>query len=208
MSHQRHAEQEQKKEWVPRTALGQMVKEGKITSLHEIFENGYKIKEPEIVQHLLPNIKTMLISIRVIQKQTDAGELTRFRALTAVGDLSGWFGVGHAKSLHTRVAIDKAARNALLSIVPVPLGCGSWECRCGQPHSVPYVLEGKNGSVKIVIIPAPRGLGIVAAPHIKNVLSLAGIKDAWTKTFGMTSSDISITYAIYDAFQHGSKVIR
>ncbi len=131
-----------------------MVKEGKITSLQEIFENGYKIKEPEIVQALLPNIKTMLISIRVIQKQTDAGELTRFRALTAVGDLSGWFGVGHAKSLHTRVAIDKAARNALLSVVPVPLGCGAictqwkewqrkdrdnsgttgpWNC-CSTPH--------------------------------------------------------------------------
>lgn len=202
------AEQEQKKEWVPRTALGQMVKEGKITSLSEIFENGYKIKEPEIVQALLPNIKTMLISVRVVQKQTDAGELTRFRALVAVGDSSGWFGVGHAKSMHTRVAIDKATRIALLSIVPVPLGCGSWECRCGQPHSVPYVLEGKSGSVRIIIIPAPRGLGIVAAPHIKNVLSLAGIKDAWTKTFGMTSSEISMIYAIYDAFHSGLKVIR
>ncbi len=199
--------QEQVKEWIPKTTLGQLVKEGKITNLKEIFELGYKIKEPEIVQTLLPNLKTLLVGVRVVQKQTDAGEKTRFRALVAMGDQSGWFGVGHAKSMNTRTAMDKAIRNAMLSIIPVPLGCGSWECRCGQPHSVPYVLEGKTGSVKIIIYPAPRGLGIVAAPHIKNIISLAGIKDAWTKTFGMTSTDMSMAFAIYDAFKNASKVI-
>jgi small subunit ribosomal protein S5 len=198
---------EEKKEWTPRTTLGQLVKEGKITSLMEIFQLGYKIKEPEIVQTLLPNLKTLLYGVRVVQKQTDAGEKTRFRAVVAIGDQSGWFGVGHAKSMNTRTAIDKAIRNAMLNIVPVPLGCGSWECRCGQPHSVPYVLSGKTGSVGIIIYPAPRGLGIVAAPHIKNLISLAGVKDAWTKTFGMTSTDISMAFAVYDAFKNASKMI-
>ncbi len=206
MSEQEAPAAQQAKEWVPKTALGQLVKEGKITSLKEIFELGYKIKEPEIVQTLLPNLKTLLVGVRVVQKQTDAGEKTRFRALVAVGDV-GWFAVGHAKSSNTRTAIDKAIRNALLNIIPVPLGCGSWECRCGQPHSVPFVMKGKTGSVRIIIYPAPRGLGIVAAPHIKNIIALSGIKDAWTKTFGMTSTDISMAFAIYDAFKNASKVI-
>lgn len=195
-------------EWKPKTALGQLVKEGKITSLYEIFAAGYKIQEPEIVKALLPNLKTHLYGLRVVQKQTDAGEKTRFRAVVVVGNEAGWFGVGHAKAQQARQAIEKATREAMLNILPVPLGCGSWECRCGQPHSIPYVMQGKWGSVRIIIYPGPRGLGIVAAPHIKEVIALSGIKDAWTKTFGSTNTDISMVFAIYNAFENALKVIR
>jgi small subunit ribosomal protein S5 len=177
-----------------------MVAEGKITSLVEVFENGWKIKEPEIVRALLPDLKTYLVGVRIIQKQTDAGELTRFSAVVAVGEESGWFGVGHGKARQTRIAIEKAARNAILNIIPIRLGCGSWECRCGQPHSLPYKLEGKSGSVRVVLIPGPRGLGLVAGETVKNLLSLAGVKDAWTRTYGSTSTITSITQAVYDAF--------
>ncbi len=187
-------------EWVPKTRLGKMVAEGKITSLAEIFENGWKIKEPEIVKTLLPNLKTYLVGIRIVQKQTDAGEMTRFSAVVAVGEESGWFGVGHGKARQTRIAIEKATRNAMLNIIPIQLGCGSWECRCGQPHSLPYKLEGKSGSVRVILIPGPRGLGLVAGETVKNLLALAGVKDAWTKTFGSTSTITSITQAVYDAF--------
>ncbi len=187
-------------EWVPKTRLGKMVAEGKITSLAEIFENGWKIKEPEIVKTLLPNLKTYLVGIRIVQKQTDAGEMTRFSAVVAVGEESGWFGVGHGKARQTRIAIEKATRSAMLNIIPIQLGCGSWECRCGQPHSLPYKLEGKSGSVRVILIPGPRGLGLVAGETVKNLLALAGVKDAWTKTFGSTSTITSITQAVYDAF--------
>ena len=187
-------------EWVPKTRLGKMVAEGKITSLAEIFENGWKIKEPEIVKTLLPNLKTYLVGIRIVQKQTDAGEMTRFSAVVAVGEESGWFGIGHGKARQTRIAIEKATRNAMLNIIPIQLGCGSWECRCGQPHSLPYKLEGKSGSVRVILIPGPRGLGLVAGETVKNLLALAGVKDAWTKTFGSTSTITSITQAVYDAF--------
>lgn len=186
--------------WTPKTRLGKMVAEGKITSLVEVFENGWKIKEPEIVRALLPDLKTYLVGVRIIQKQTDAGELTRFSAVVAVGEESGWFGVGHGKARQTRIAIEKAARNAILNIIPIRLGCGSWECRCGQPHSLPYKLEGKSGSVRVVLIPGPRGLGLVAGETVKNLLSLAGVKDAWTRTYGSTSTITSITQAVYDAF--------
>lgn len=186
--------------WKPKTRLGRLVAKGKITSLTEIFENGWKIKEPEIVKTLLPDLKSYLVDVRIVQKQTDAGELTRFSAIVAVGDESGWFGVGHGKARQTRMAIEKATRNAMLSIIPVQLGCGSWECRCGQPHSLPYKLEGKTGSVRVIIIPGPRGLGLVAGETVKNLLLLAGVKDAWTRTFGSTSTSTSITMAVYDAF--------
>jgi small subunit ribosomal protein S5 len=186
--------------WTPKTKLGVEVAEGKVTTLMEIFENGWRIKEAEIVRALLPNLKTYVVGVGIVQKQTDAGELTRFRAVVAVGDDAGWFGVGHAKAAQMRLAIEKATDVALLNIVPVVQGCGSWECRCGTPHSVPFRLEGKSGSVSVVIIPGPRGLGLVAGEKLKNLLSLAGIKDAWTQTFGNTSTVSSISSALYDAF--------
>ena len=98
-------------------------------------------------------------------------------------------------------AIDKATYNALLNIIPIKIGCGSWECRCGTRHSVPYRIKGKAGSVAVEIIPGPRSLGLVAGPALKNLLALAGIKDAWIRTFGSTSTMSSLANAVYDAFR-------
>ncbi|MCS7116470.1 MAG: 30S ribosomal protein S5 [Nitrososphaerota archaeon] len=187
--------------WTPRTKLGMMVAEGKITSLEQIFENGWRIKEPMIVKTLLPDLKTSVVGVGIVQKQTDAGEITRFSAVVAVGNENGWLGVGKGKASHMRIAIEKATNEALLNIIPVRLGCGSWECRCGNPHSIPYKVEGKSGSVRVVLIPGPRGLGLVAGESVKNLLKLAGVKDVWSRTYGSTSTISSIASAVYEALK-------
>ncbi len=188
--------------WTPRTRLGSLVATGKITTLEEIFENGMKIKEPSIVKTLLPDLKTNVIGAGIVQKQTDAGEQTRFVAIVAVGNEDGWFGVGRGKAHQMRIAIEKATNDSLLSIIPVKLGCGSWECRCMGLHSIPFKTTGKCGSVRIVMIPGPKGLGLVAGEKIRILLSLAGIKDAWTRTYGSTSTISSVAYAVYDALKN------
>ena len=38
--------------WTPRTSLGKMVLDGRISSIDEIFNQGFKIKEVEIVESL------------------------------------------------------------------------------------------------------------------------------------------------------------
>jgi len=191
--------------WTPKTRLGILVSTGKVVSMSDIFENGWKIKEAEIVKMLLPDIRSEVVSVGIVQKQTDAGEVTKFSAIVAVGDGQGWFGVGRGKAPQMRTAIDKATNNALLNVIPVKLGCGSWECRCGKPHSIPFKTSGKGGSVRIDLIPGPRGLGIVAGDTIKSLLALAGVNDVWTRTYGSTSTMSSIAYAVYDALKkiHG-----
>ncbi len=203
-----YARQEKEEVWVPRTKLGKMVSEGKIKSLEEIFQMGLKIRESEIVKKLLPDIRNEVVGVGIVQKQTDAGELTRFGAVVAVGNGAGWFGVGKGKAAQMRESIDKATNDALLNIIPVKIGCGSWECRCGTRHSVPYRIRGKAGSVTVEIIPAPRSLGLVAGPALKNLLALAGVKDAWIRTFGSTNTMSSLANAVYDAFKkaHGLSV--
>ncbi|HEX9678311.1 30S ribosomal protein S5 [Nitrososphaera sp.] len=197
----RFSRQEQQVEWKPRTTLGQMVLAGKINSMDQIYENGLRIQESEIVKHLLPDIKSQVVHVGIVQKQTDAGEMTRFNALVAVGNEAGWFGIGKGKAAQMRMAIDKATNAAYLNVIPVKLGCGSWECRCNQLHSVPFKVRGKGGSVALDIIPGPRGLGLVAGENIRNLLKMAGLKDAWTKSFGSTSTMSSTTKAIFNALR-------
>jgi small subunit ribosomal protein S5 len=188
-------------EWKPRTTLGNMVLSGKIDSMDQIYENGLRIQESEIVRHLLPDIKSQVVHVGIVQKQTDAGEMTRFNALVAVGNEAGWFGIGKGKASQMRLSIDKSTNAAYLNVIPVKLGCGSWECRCNQLHSVPFKVRGKGGSVTLEIIPGPRGLGLVAGENIKSLLKLAGLKDAWTKSFGSTSTMSSTTKAIFNALR-------
>ena len=192
---------EEKPEWKPRTKLGMLVATNKITSMDEVFENGYRIQEPEIIRMLLPDIRSEVVHVGIVQKQTDAGELTRFSAIVAAGNENGWFGIGKGKASQMRIAIDKATNASMLSVIPIKLGCGSWECRCNQLHSVPFRVTGKGGSVKIEILPGPRGLGIVAGENIRNLLKLAGIKDAWTRSYGSTNTMSSTTKAIYSALR-------
>jgi small subunit ribosomal protein S5 len=194
-------QQEENVEWKPRTTLGMMVASGKISSMDQIYENGMRIQESEIVKRLLPEIKSQVVHVGIVQKQTDAGEMTRFNALVAVGNEAGWFGVGKGKASQMRISIDKATTAAYLDVIPVKLGCGSWECRCNQLHSIPFKVRGRGGSVAIEILPGPRGLGLVAGENIKSLLKLAGLKDAWTKSFGSTSTMSSTIKAIFNALR-------
>jgi len=191
---------EKQEPWIPRTKLGKMVSEGKITSLDEIFQQGYKIREPEIVKTLLPNLSSEVVNVSIVQKQTDAGRLTRFRAIVAVGNGDGWFGVGEGKAAQRVAAIDKATSVALPTIIPVQRGCGSPDCADKSNHSVPFRTVGKVGSVTVELLPAPKGVGLVAGPALRKLLALAGLKDVYVRTFGSTSTPSSLASAVYAAF--------
>ena len=182
--------------WIPKTSIGKMVVSGEINSMEEILSKGLRIQEAGIVKKLLPDLKTEVIDVGIIQKMTANGQSTRFKALVAAGNENGWLGIGMGKSKQMRIAIEKANNSAYLNVSPVKLGCGSWECRCDQKHSVPFKVKGKDGSVVIEILPAPRGRGLVAGEKIRNLLKLAGLKDAWTTAKGSTSTMNSTSKAV------------
>ncbi len=193
--------------WVPKTQLGRMVKEGQITSIQDIFREGYKVREVEIIDSLVQDLKDEVVDIAMVQKQTDAGENSRFRAVVAVGNGSGLIGVGVGKAKRVRNAIEKGIRMAKLNLYPVKRGCGSWECGCGEPHSIPFKVSGKAGSVVLTLLPAPQGLGLVVGDTAKIVLQLAGIKDCWSKAVGTTTTTTSFALATFEALKETSKVM-
>jgi small subunit ribosomal protein S5 len=184
-----------------------MVKEGRITSIAELFAQNFKITEPEIVDYLLPNLEQEVLDINLVQKQTAAGERSRFRAIVIVGNRDGYVGLGTGKAVHVVSAIEKAVKNAKMNIIPVRRGCGSWECACGQPHSLSTKVEGKRGSVRIELIAGPRGLGIVAGEAARIVLELAGVEDVWTRTYGETRTTLSFAGAVIEALRNTNKIV-
>jgi len=195
-------------EWKPRTRLGWLVKEGKIGSLKEIFDMNMRIKEPEIVDALLGReLQHEIIDINMVQKMTDAGRITRFRVVVVVGNQNGFVGLGVGKARQLRIAVDKALADAKLNIIPVRRGCGSFECGCSEPHSIPYQVRGKAGSVDVVLKPAPKGTGLVAGDTAKVILRYAGISDIWSWSRGKTSTTINFAQAVFDALRRAYRFV-
>jgi small subunit ribosomal protein S5 len=193
--------------WTPRTKTGKLVLEGKITSLKEIFEKNLPLLEPEIVDYLLPNLKYVRLDAKIVQKMTDAGRRTKFQVVVVVGDEEGFIGIGIGKAKQYTEALAKAIRDAKLNIAPIRRGCGSWECRCSEPHSVPFTVAGKSGSVEIVLKPAPRGTGLVVGDTAKIILRLAGIRDAWSESYGHTRTTLNYAKAVVHALHNTYKFV-
>ena len=195
-------------EWVPRTRLGKLVAEGKIKTMDEAIASGLPIKEPEMIDVLLPNLQDEVLEISMVQRMTDSGRRTKFRVTAVVGNRDGYVGIGVGKASQVAPAIQKAINNAKINIFKVQRGCGSWECGCGGNHSLPVKVTGSAGSVRVTLIPGPKGLGLVAGDVAKKVLELAGVSDVWTFTRGNTRTTINFARATFDALKRTMYVKR
>jgi small subunit ribosomal protein S2e len=87
----------------------------------------------------------------------------------------------------------------LAKLTTVPVRRGYWGGKVGKPHTVPCKVTGKCGSVTVRLIPAPRGTGLVAAPAIKKLLSMAGVQDCYTSSRGHTRTMGNFIKACFQA---------
>merc|ERR1712071_385729 len=142
-------------------------------------------------------LKDEVLKIMPVQKQTRAGQRTRFKAFVAIGDYNGHIGLGVKCSKEVATAIRGAIILAKPSVVPVRRGY--WGNKIGQPHTVPCKVTGKCGSCLVRLIPGPRGTGIVSAPVPKKLLQMAGIEDCYTAARGSTGTLGNFAKATYAA---------
>ncbi len=212
---QRNRNEPKLEDWKPKTSIGVKVKNKEITQVDQILDHGYVIMEASIVDSLLPTESELLLIgqskgkfgggqrriFRQTQKKTQEGNKPKFSTLAAVGEKNGHIGMGIGKSKETVPAREKAVRNAKLGLFKITRGCGSWECQCKEPHSIPFTVMGRCGSVRVKLMPAPKGKGLFCHPEVAKVLKLAGIQDVWSKTFGQTKNRINLVYALEDALK-------
>jgi len=206
----------QEEEWVPKTKLGRLVKSGKVKSFDEIFRFAIPIKEPQIVDCLVKMtqgqnaveiidersgkptlLREEVMKVKPVQKQTKAGQRTRFKAWVLIGDERGHIGLGQKAHKEVQGAIKGATQDAKMHFVPIRKGY--WGNKIGQPHTIPMKLTGSCGSVRCRLIPAPRGTGIVGAPTSKKVLSFSGISDCYTQSSGATRCKGNFLFALFRA---------
>jgi len=207
--HQEHLEN-----WKPQTALGKLVKTGKIKDLDEALK--HKILEPEIVDILSPNLKSEILNIgqakgkfgggkrrawRQTQKKTAEGNVPTFSCMCIIGNTDGYFGIGYGQSKETLPARAKAVRKAKLNIQKIKRGCGSFDCVCGESHTIPFIVEGKSGSCRVKLMPAPQGTGLVIGDECKKILKMAGITDVYSVTNGKIRTTINLAKACVEALE-------
>ena len=192
--------------WMPRTSIGEKVKSGEIKTMNEFMKLSAPIKEVEIVDKLLPMMGEEVIDVGRVQRVTDSGRRMRFRVVVGVGNRNGYVGVGVAKGKEAGPTIRKAIERAKLNVVEIKRGCGSWECGCGSPHTVPFRVTGKVGSVSVTLSPAPRGTDLVSGEIARKILALAGISDVWVHTEGHTRTAINFSGAVLDALANTKRM--
>ncbi|MBU7023121.1 MAG: 30S ribosomal protein S5 [Theionarchaea archaeon] len=192
-------------EWIPQTELGKKVKEGAVTSMSDVLRSSNKIMEIGIIDTLMPELNEKdyqeVLNVNMVQRMTDSGRRVKFSVVAVVGNKNGFVGLGEAKAGEVGPAIRKALDNAKLNLIEVRRGCGSWECACGRHHSVPFKVTGKSSSVRVVLKPAPRGLGLAVGDIGKKILTLAGVKDVWSFTEGQTQTTVNFAKAIFYALK-------
>jgi small subunit ribosomal protein S5 len=196
--------------WQPKTSVGKKIKSGEIKKIDELLDAGQKIPEIGIIDALLPNMNIELLMIgqskgkfgggqrrifKQTQKKTPEGNKPSFATVAVIGNSDGYLGVGYGKSKDTLPAKEKAIRKAKLNVFKIIRGCGSWQCNCKTPHSIPFAVEGRCGSTRIKLMPAPKGKGLCVQPECAKMLKLAGIKDVWSKTWGQTRTTTNLIQA-------------
>ena len=208
--------------WVPKTALGKLVQDGKEKDFDKLLSSGRKILEPEVADTLL-TIETDLLLIgqakgkfgggkrrawRQTQKKTKEGNVVTFSAMGIAGDKSGRIGIGYGRAKETLPARAKAFRSAKLNIIKIVRGFESPTDTIPEPHTVPFTVEGKCGSCRIKLIPAPRGTGLVVGNEMKKILRLAGIKDVYGVSSGHIRTTFNMAKACIDALNKTNDFIK
>ncbi|WP_348611459.1 30S ribosomal protein S5 [Halobaculum rarum] len=191
--------------WEPRTRLGRKVQEGDITSMEQALNSGLPLKEYQLVDQLIPDLEDEVLDINMVQRMTDSGRRVKFRCVVAIGNGDGYLGYAQGRDDQVGGAIQKAIEVAKLNMIKVDRGSGSWEDSAGGVNSLTRTATGKAGSVEVEIKPAPQGLGLAAAPTVRNILELAGIQDAWTSSNGNTRTTVNLAKATFNALKNASQ---
>src|SRR5947209_7813434 len=103
-----------------------------------------------------------IIQVRRVTKVVKGGKKLSFRAVVAVGNHKGQVGVGIGKAAEVVGAIQKGVVDAKKSLINVPL----------VVSTIPHKIIGKQGSSRIILIPAAKGTGIIAGGAARSVLEL------------------------------------
>ncbi len=202
---------------VIKTRLGKQAMEGKVTE-EQLLEKRKQILEEVIIDKVFPELANEYIELGYIigkggagvrgiylntQRKHKSGNRVSHKTLCVVGNKKGVVGYGYASGgLDKMRAKEKSLTAAKQSIFKINRGSGSWESSDSkEEHSLPFKVEGKVGAVRVSLLPAPKGTGIVAPKELKKTIQLAGVKDVYCNVRGSLKNRLGATKALIQALE-------
>jgi small subunit ribosomal protein S5 len=122
-------------------------------------------------------LKEKMIAVNRVTKVVKGGRILGFAALTVVGDGDGRVGMGKGKSKEVPAAVQKAMEESRRNMTKVSL-------KNGTLHHTVY---GQHGAARVMMMPAPKGTGIIAGGPMRAVFEVMGITDIVAKSHGSTN---------------------
>jgi small subunit ribosomal protein S5 len=135
-------------------------------------------------------LREKMIAINRVTKVVKGGRILGFAALTVVGDGDGRVGMGKGKSKEVPAAVQKAMEEARRNMVKVTLKNGTLQHR----------VSGHHGAANVIMMPAPKGTGIIAGGPMRAVFEVVGITDVVAKSHG-SSNPYNMVRATLDALR-------
>jgi len=134
--------------------------------------------------------ETRVLDIARVTRVAAGGRRLRFRATVAIGNRKGKIGLGIAKSLSVREAIEKAKKAAEKNMIEAVV----------EEGTIPCSVTGHFGSSKVLL--KPRTVkGLVAGATVRILCQLAGIESVSSKILSRSKNSFNIARATMDAFE-------
>jgi len=131
-----------------------------------------------------------VVKIRRCAAVVKGGRRFSFTAMVVVGDGEGKVGWGYGKAAEVPPAVEKAVQDGTRNMISVSL----------EGTTIPHAVKGSFGAVRVALVPAGPGTGVIAGAAVRAVCEAAGIKDILTKSFG-NNNPINLVKATIGALQ-------